>query len=73
MAVNRRREDMDNGVGISAGRFVNPEANRILPPVRDFTLEGLPQGMGDPANPFPIRIDYEHAYHFGAGLRPLKQ
>lgn len=46
------RERQEENEGISGGRFVQPEADAILPPTRDVRLETM-------------AIDYNQAYHFG--------
>ncbi len=66
-----RREDE----GISAGRFVTPQANRILPPARTYRMQSgrFVEPTADMILP-PVRevqiesrlgIDYENSYHFG--------
>ncbi len=68
--MNTRREDRD---GISAGRFVQPAADQLLPPVRSYKL-GAGRYVPAANHLLPktrtvkiesLGIDYEHAYHFG--------
>jgi hypothetical protein len=65
----RFRRD-EEGISLSGGRFVEPAANNILPPVRNYQIQGgrfvpTADSLLPPIRTAQLQVDWENAYHFG--------